>query len=388
MKLSMAGKMAFAAVLSNKLRSFLTMLGIIIGVMAVTLLISLVQGASNSVTDQLNELGGNQLVVQIGGSTRRMTYHEVRSMEGQGGISYVSPTLNGSGSAVAGGNTTDVTILGVTDHYDEVQGVDLLDGRNISENDMDYRLNVAVIGYKAAKDLFGTTNVLGKEIRLKGKDYRLVGVLEEAEETMLGSTNDQVIIPYTNAQRLLQNMNVSSFYAASDGDDKLDEAEATLKELLREKFGDEDTYSVVNLTDVMDIIDQVMGTLGLLLGAIAGISLLVGGIGIMNIMLVSVTERTREIGIRKAIGAQKGDIIVQFLIESVIISVLGGLIGMLISQGVLSTINRLYPDYYFGITRSVAAVALGFSGFVGIIFGIYPANKAARLKPINALRYE
>lgn len=388
MKLSMAGKMAFSAVLSNKLRSFLTMLGIIIGVMAVTLLISLVQGASNSVTDRLNELGGNQLVVQVRSAARRLTYHEVRALEGEGGITYVSPTMNGTGSAVAMGNTADVTILGVTDHYDEVQGTDLLDGRNISENDMDFRLSVAIIGYQAAQDLFGTSDVIGETIRLNGKDYRLIGILEEAQETMLGSSNDQVIIPYTNAQRLLENMSVTSFYAASGSEQDLKTAETTLKEKLRDKFGDEDAYTVVNLTDVMDIINDVMGTLGLLLAAIAGISLLVGGIGIMNIMLVSVTERTREIGIRKAIGAQKGDIIVQFLIESVIIAVLGGLIGMGISQGVLSTINRMYPDYHFGITRMVGAVALGFSGVVGIVFGIYPANKAARLKPINALRYE
>ena len=144
----------------------------------------------------------------------------------------------------------------------------------------------------------------------------------------------------------------------------------------------------MNLTDVMDIIDRVMSTLSLLLGAIAGISLLVGGIGIMNIMLVSVTERTREIGIRKAIGALKGDIILQFLFESVILSLLGGLIGMLISWGVLTTLNRLYPDYHFAVTPAVAAVSLGFSFLVGVIFGIYPANKAANLKPINALRYE
>ena len=178
------------------------------------------------------------------------------------------------------------------------------------------------------------------------------------------------------------------FYVSAPDADSLEEAEKTVKDALRTKFGDEDMYNVVNLTDVMDIIDQVMSTLGLLLGAIAAISLVVGGIGIMNIMLVSVTERTREIGIRKAIGAQKADIILQFLIESVLLSLMGGIIGMLLSQGVLSAINYTHPDYHFAITKTVGAVALGFSFFVGVVFGIYPANKAANLKPINALRYE
>ncbi len=388
MKFSMAGKMAFSAVLSNKLRSFLTMLGIIIGVMAVTLLISLVQGASNTVTDRLDELGGDQLVVQVTGSNRRLTLREIKELEGEGGIRYVSPTLNGSGTAVADGASKDVTISGVTEHYDDVQGMDLLQGRAFNENDLDYRLNVAVIGYEVAQDLFGTTDVLDHTIRLSGKDYRVIGVLEQAEETMLGSVNDSVFIPYTNAQRLLKSVAVTSFYASAADENDTDTAAETLKNAMREKFGDEDAYSVVNMADVMDIINDVMGALGLLLGAIAGISLLVGGIGIMNIMLVSVTERTREIGIRKAIGAQKADIVVQFLIESVLISLAGGIIGMAISQGILTTINTLWPDYHFAITSQVAGVALGFSIFVGVVFGIYPANKAARLKPINALRYE
>ena len=388
MKLTMSWKMAVSAVLSNKLRSFLTMLGIIIGVMAVTLLISLVQGASNSVTSELDALGGNQLVVTVRGGNKRLTLHEIRSLEGQDGIEYVSPVLNGNGNAVKGSAHKDVTVNGITEHYVDVQGIDLESGRNISRNDLDYRLHVAIIGQAVARELFGTTDAEGRSFRLNGKDYQVIGVLEEERETMLGSANDSVYIPFTDAQRLLSNTAISTFYVSAPDAASTEVAEETVKNMLREKFADDDRYSVVNLTDVMDIIDRVMSTLGLLLGAIAGISLLVGGIGIMNIMLVSVTERTREIGIRKAIGALKGDIIVQFLIESVILSLLGGLIGMLISWGVLSTLNRLYPDYHFAITPTVGAVSLGFSFLVGVIFGIYPANKAANLKPINALRYE
>ena len=388
MKISMAVKMAVSAVLSNKLRSFLTMLGIIIGVMAVTLLVSLVQGATNTVTSDLDELGGNQLVVQINTRSRRLTLAGTREMEELPEIRYVSPTMNGNGTVTAAGESMDVSIIGVTERYGDVQGMDLQSGRGFERTDLDYRLNVAVVGIDVARNLFGTDAAENRILRLNGRDYRIIGVLEEAQETLFGNANETVYLPYSNAQRLLSNMSVTSFYAAIEDGTESRAATAALKIRLLEKFGDEDSFTVINMNDIMDIIDRVLSALELLLGAIAGISLVVGGIGIMNIMLVSVTERTREIGIRKAIGAQKTDIVVQFLIESVIISVVGGILGMLISQGILTTINTLYPDYHFAVTKEVAAIALSFSGLIGIIFGIYPANKAAGLKPINALRYE
>lgn len=388
MKASQAGKMAFAAVLSNKLRSFLTMLGIIIGVMAVTLLISLVQGATNTVTESLDELGGNQLIVSVTDHSKRLKLSEIEALEGEAGILRVSPTVSGSGTARAGGDSIDVSIVGITSAYNEVQGLDLELGRSINDIDDEYRLDVCIVGQEVATELFGTIEVLNNSIRLSGRDYRIVGVLEEGQETLMGNINTAVYIPFTNAQRLFSSVSISSFYVTSSSEEEVETAKKTLNRMLKNKFGSEDSYSIVNISDIADMVDSIMGTLELLLGAIAGISLLVGGIGIMNIMLVSVTERTREIGIRKAIGALKSDIIVQFMIESVIISVMGGLIGMAISQGVLSTVNALFPDYHFAITGSVAAIALGFSMAVGVIFGIYPANKAANLKPINALRYE
>ena len=388
MKFSQAGKMAFSAVLANKLRSFLTMLGIIIGVMAVTLLISLVQGASNTVTSRLDELGGDQLIVQVTASQKKLKLHELYELEGEGGVEYVSPTVSGNGTAVANGNDYDVSIIGITERYQDVQGLDLEGGRCINRNDLDYRLNVIVIGYKVANELFGSTDVVGKYLRLNGSDYRIIGIVEDTEDTLVGSANDSVYVPLTNAQRMLKQTAIRSFYVSAQSEDVLTEAQTTIKNALMDKFGDEDDFSVINMSSVIEIVGDVMSALELLLAAIAGISLVVGGIGIMNIMLVSVTERTREIGIRKAIGAQKSDIIVQFLIESVILSLMGGLIGMLLSQGILSAINYLYPSYHFFITTQVAGIALGFSIFVGVVFGIYPANKAAQLKPINALRYE
>ena len=382
--------MAISAVLSNKLRSFLTMLGIIIGVMAVTLLISLVQGATNTVTGQLDELGGNQLIVSVTGSQKRLTLSEVESMTEEEEIRLVSPMISGNAAAKAAGNQTDVSITGITDAYEKVQGLDLFCGRAINRTDNDYRLGVCVIGQTVGKDLFGSCDerLLGKSLRLSGKDYRIVGIMEEQAQTMFSDPNRTVYIPLTDAQRLLKNVSISTFYAVGKENGDVEKTRDALYGRLKEKYGDDDSFTIVNMADVLDIIDSVMGTLGLLLGAIAGISLVVGGIGIMNIMLVSVTERTREIGIRKAIGAQRMDIVVQFMIESVVISLMGGLIGMLLSSGILGTINRLYPDYHFMISAQVAGIALGFSILVGVVFGIYPANKAAGLKPINALRYE
>ena len=220
-----------------------------------------------------------------------------------------------------------------------------------------------------------------------GYDYRIVGMLEEEDQARMNSTSKNVYIPLSNAQRLLKQTAITSFYLAAE-EDSVQEAQNTIDAYLEKKYGSDEGYNIINMSNIMDMMNSVMSTLSLMLGGIAAISLLVGGIGIMNIMLVSVTERTKEIGIRKAIGAQRSDITIQFMIESVFISLIGGIIGMVISQAVLSVLNVLFPDYHFAISLSVAALALGFSIGVGLIFGIYPANKAAKLKPINALRFE
>ncbi|MDY3918577.1 MAG: ABC transporter permease [Candidatus Limivivens sp.] len=388
MKLKQSFKMAVSAIISNKMRSFLTMLGIIIGVLSVTLLISIVQGGTGSITESMDDLGGDQIIVSIMDHHKKLTYTELRSLEGTGGIRVVSPHLNSSGVAKAARNSTDITIHGVTPAYQDVQGFDLENGRNFTDLDLEERLNVCIIGTGVAEDLFGNTDVLDSSIRILGIDYKIIGILEEEDNAMLNSDNSSVYIPLTNAQRLLKQTAITSFYLTAESEDTLFTAQNTIDDYLLQKYGSEDSYTIMNMSNIIDMMNTVMDTLSIMLGGIAAISLLVGGIGIMNIMLVSVTERTKEIGIRKAIGAQRSDITVQFMIESVLISLIGGIIGMAISQIVLSILNVLFPDYHFAISLSVGALALGFSIGVGLLFGIYPANKAAKLKPIHALRFE
>ncbi|MDO4297558.1 MAG: ABC transporter permease [Lachnospiraceae bacterium] len=388
MKLKQSVKMAVSAVFSNKMRSFLTMLGIIIGVLSVTLLISIVQGGTGKVTDSMDELGGDQIIVTVMDQHKKLTCTELSALEGTGGIKRVSPYLQGATTVTAGGNSDDITLYGITSAYQEVQGLDVEQGRGITELDRVESLQVCVVGTDTVNTLYGTTNVLGNKIRIEGYDYRIVGVLEEEDASMMGSSNSSVYIPLTNAQRMLKQTGITNFYLTAENETTLTEAQNTIDDYLRKKFGSEDSYTIINMSNIMDMMNTVMDTLSIMLGGIAAISLLVGGIGIMNIMLVSVTERTKEIGIRKAIGAQRSDITIQFMIESVLISLIGGVIGMVISQIVLTILNMVFTDYHFAISLPVGALALGFSISVGLIFGIYPANKAAKLKPINALRFE
>ena len=394
MKLTQAVKMAFSAILSNKMRSFLTMLGIIIGVLSVTLLVGIVQGATDSVTTQLQGLGGNKLMVSITSPKATfITLEDLANLQNKDGIGLIAPTIQGADTAKADGKISSASISGVTDNAQIVDGITVVNGRFIQQSDNQNRLNVAVVGAKIAKDLFGHTDVVGSSFTMLGRSFEIVGVLKEDGTTSMSSQDSTVYIPINTASRLMNQTSIRSFNAATISSGTVDQGKTALENFLGSKIkassdnSEDKGYTIFNMGDILSAFDSIMGTMSLLLGGIASISLIVGGIGIMNIMLVSVTERTREIGIRKAIGAQHSDILIQFLIEAVSISITGGLIGMLMGAGLLQVLSSIM-DLQLHLSVSVSALALGFSLAIGVIFGIYPANKAARLKPIDALRYE
>lgn len=386
MKFTQAMKMALSSIRSNKMRSFLTMLGIIIGVMAITLLVSLVQGATDNIMGELEALGGYNLNCMVTKTTPRISFQEVMELEQKDEISLISIYTTGNGTAKAYGKQEQVSLYGINRNYQLLNSLEIEKGRYLNDAENEYRISNCVIGAGVAKNLFGSADVVNETIRIDGKDFMIVGILKEAGSSSMNSPDLAVYLPFLTASRLLGVNGVQSFDASAE-DGKVEKAEQTLNEFLMARVG-EDNYTVFNMGNIMDILSSVKSMLTYLLGGIGAISLIVGGVGIMNIMLVSVTERTREIGIRKAIGAQRGDIIIQFLIESIVLSVLGGLIGLLISGGILGIVNMLLTEYHFEISLGIGMMAVIFSIGVGVLFGIYPARKAARLKPIDALRFE
>jgi len=387
MKFSQALKMAFMSLKGNKMRSFLTMLGIIIGVLAVTLLISIVQGATSELTGQVEDLGSNLLISQITSPKDvYLTIDDVEELEGVGGVDIVAASKSSNATAKAGTENEIATIEGVTEKYDVIMKLDMLNGRFFASMDVEAKTQNAVIGHELAMDLYGTTNCVGNSINVKGKDFTVIGVLEEAD-SMITTTDNTVFIPLLTYQRMFNDKQLGAIYVSAASPDAVDMAEETIEEFMLKELGDEDYYNVINQSAILEVMDKMLGIMTSLLTGIAAISLVVGGIGIMNIMLVSVSERTREIGIRKAIGAQKGDIMTQFLIESVVLSVAGGLIGLGLGIVGLMIFEQLM-NLDLALTFGTAVLAIGFSAGVGIVFGIYPANKAANLKPIDALRYE
>jgi len=387
MKFSQAFKMAFMSLKGNKMRSFLTMLGIIIGVLAVTLLITVIQGATDEITGQVEGLGSNLLIVTITSpKDTYLTKEDALTLEKYDEIGAVAVSQSSSTVVKAGTNSERATIEGVTDSYNKIMNLELLYGRFLVSLDVEGKTKNAVIGYKLANELYGTTNCLGNDIKISGKNFTVVGVLKE-NESMISQSDTIAFIPIVTYQRMFNSKRLAGIFASAETTETVDVAEKILEDFMIRETGDEDFFEIINQSAILDVMDDVLGIMTSLLAGIAAISLLVGGIGIMNIMLVSVSERTREIGIRKAIGAQKADIMVQFLIESVVLSVAGGLIGLIIGYLGLELFERLL-DFTFTLRASTAALGLGFSASVGIVFGLYPANTASNLKPIDALRSE
>ena len=385
-------KMAWSAILSNKMRSFLTMLGIIIGVVSLVVLVSVVNGATDSVTAQIDGMGTNLLTVRITDDKENpLKLSELSGIAEEEAIAEVAPAAQTNVTAKSGYNSEDMTVYGTTGAYAAIQGLELAAGRFLKKSDVDNHTYVAVINQTAAEEIFGTRNVLGEEISLDGRSFQIVGILAEDDSVTSVRNSDtlEAYIPYTTIMRMTDNIfHITSFYASSADENSMDAAERVLESKMLERFGnDEDAFTIVNQSALMEAMSGVTNTLALMLGGIAGISLLVGGIGIMNIMLVSVTERTKEIGIRKAIGAGRGSIMMQFLTEALMVSMMGCQAGIALSFGILQAAGFFIEDMSFHLSMSVVWAAAGFSVLIGVIFGIYPANKAAGKPPIEALRY-
>ncbi|MBE8949298.1 MAG: ABC transporter permease [Quinella sp. 3Q1] len=398
-------KMAWRSLGANKLRSFLTMLGVIIGVTSVIALVSVGMGVKKNILDNISRLGSNMLIVMPGsanrggmrgaaGSVITLTYDDAEAIKNKiKNVEYVSPTVQGSYQVVYGHENWNTTVTGVVPEYVSIQSLELKSGLFFSEHDVDVRNRVAVIGSTVATNLFESVNPVGKKIRIGNAPYTIIGVLNSKGQSSGGQDQDDVVlIPLTTAQeRLIGVTYVRSINIQVSEADKMDEVQNNIEKLLRQRHriaaGAEDDFNVRNLTSLMEMMTSSATMITLLLGAIAGISLIVGGVGIMNITLASVTERTREIGIRKAIGATYSNIMLQFLIESTMISVIGGIIGIIIGVGAAQVISK-FGGFTTVISSLSIAASFGFALFVGIFFGMLPARKAARLDPIEALRYE
>ncbi len=390
-------KMAFSAISSNKLRAFLTMLGIIIGVVAVVVLISLVNGASAKVTSEIENLGTNQLTVIVKDDRGHpISLNDLETLSQNEEFLEIAPVANVNGTAKRGTEKLSVQATGTVNAYERIYGVDVAYGRFIETADVKNSALVAVIDYAMAEEFFGESSALGETITINSRIFTVVGVLAE-DTSMSGSMSSMMTggaatayIPYTVASRMAKQPDVTTFYVSSADEEDMVAAENRLNELMLQRFrNDSDAFLIINQSAIMGALGTVTNTMSLLLGGIAAISLLVGGIGIMNIMLVSVTERTREIGIRKAIGAARSSILMQFLIEALMLSLMGCVIGLLISWFILGVVNAVAGDTVtFTMSFGVIALALGFAVFIGVAFGLYPANKAAKLQPIQALRHD
>lgn len=397
------GKMAWNAVCANKMRTFLTMLGIIIGVAALIILVSLADGAGNSVAEQIASMGSNYLSVRISDNKENpLKYNEFMELFTTEEFAEAAPVGRTSVTAKTEYINHSLNVYGTSGGYFAIMDMDLRAGRILKRADLQNRSNVIVLSYDTAVEIFGRADVEGESLSLDGRAFLVAGVLSEESASpssamTVRSSDDssetvvlEGYIPYTTLGQITDNvLEISQFYVSSADEDSMDLAQMKLQEILLGRFGnDEDAFDVQNQSEVMEAMAKTSNTMSMMLGGIAAISLLVGGIGIMNIMLVSVTERTKEIGIRKAIGAGKSSIMLQFLLEAVIVSLSGCLIGIISSWAALQVIGNIMGAA-LSVTMNVrvALLAVAFSAVIGIVFGLYPANKAANKKPIDALRY-
>ncbi len=376
--------LSLKAIFNNKLRSFLTMLGIIIGVMAVVILVSITQNATRGITDSISNIGSDQITANVTDEDAELSLDSVETLVSYGTIRGVAPVINTNETVKHKTESGSFSVVGITESYFDVQDINIQSGRLINASDLEWKTSVAIIGTETATKLFGTWDAVGGTITFGSRNYKVIGVLEEQGSSLVGSDDSKILIPYTTAERITGQTSVSTFYIRATSSDTVNMAINTVESFLYRTTRDEDAYTVSNQSEVLDTMEEVDNTMSLLLAGIAAISLLVGGIGIMNIMLVSVTERTKEIGIRKAVGAKRRHIMLQFLCEACVLSIFGGLLGLGLSVFGVNIYNAVSGSSTL-MNWSIGMAAIAFCAVIGILFGSYPAAKASRLQPIDAL---
>ncbi|MDD2734480.1 MAG: ABC transporter permease [Desulfuromonadaceae bacterium] len=401
-------KIALRALRTNKMRSFLTMLGIIIGIAAVIAMMAVGTGASYVISQQIASIGSNIILVLPGSTTsggmrtgsggaQTLSSDDARAIMAEcPSVAYAAGTVRTAGQIVSGNMNWSSVVMGGTPELFEIREWPVVSGRPISQEDENGALKVCLLGQTVAENLFGSADPVGNIIRIKKIPFTVIGILDRKGQSPQGQDQDDaVFVPLRTAQRNLVRSQrsgiVSAIIVKAENGEVIDTAESEIKALLNQRHrisnAKEPDFSTRNLSEILAVAEQSSKAMSLLLGAVASISLIVGGIGIMNIMLVSVTERTREIGIRMAIGAKKNDILLQFMTEAVLLTMLGGLIGIALGAGGATAVSRML-EWPTMISFQSIAIAFVFSGAVGIFFGFYPAKKAAGLNPIDALRYE
>jgi len=399
-------KAAYRSITKNRLRSLLTSLGIIIGVSAVIIMVAIGEGSQKSIEEQITALGSNLIIVFPGGSRmggvhrgagsrQSLTLDDVKDLEDQATlIDGISPVVSSAGQVVGGGNNWNTSIVGVSPQYLSIRDWPLKYGQMFTETDVRSRKKVALLGQTVADELFGGQDPTGEKIRIVNTPFTIIGVLAEKGQNPMGRDEDDTILaPSTTVLYRLKGgrnyVNMINLSAVSL--EAMDAAQEEVRTILRSSHRldpvEEDDFSIRNQADITEAATATMQTMTLLLGAVAAVSLVVGGIGIMNIMMVTVTERTREIGIRLAIGARGSDVLTQFLTEAVVLSLIGGLVGILMAFGASFVLNTFTPIRAL-IQPGIVLLAFFFAGTVGVLFGFFPARKAAALNPIDALHYE
>ena len=399
-------KIALKAIANNKTRSLLTMLGIIIGIASVIAMLGFGQGTQDSIKDQISSMGSNMIMISPGGNVRggqRMDASSMQTLKMEdyeairtecSHVNYVSPSVSSSGQLVAGNNNYPASVTGCSPDYLEIRQLNMQEGVMFNDQEVKTAAKVVVIGKTIVDNLFPNEDPIGKSIRVNQIPFQVIGVLESKGTNSMGMDQDEIVLaPYTTVmKRMLSQSHLQGIQASAVTEEATQLAMNEIEEVLRRnhklKDGEENNFTMQSMEEIMETIDTTMGLMTMLLAAIAGISLVVGGIGIMNIMYVSVTERTKEIGLRMSVGARGIDILSQFLIEAVLICLTGGIIGILLGYGIGYVVDMMVSQVSVSISASSVILAFGVCVIIGVFFGWYPAKKAANLDPIEALRYE